>query len=253
MKVYQLVIGAGVVTTSLIALLIANPVRIVDSGNVGVVYRFGKVNSEVLQPGFNLVTPFITTVKPLDVKTQAAPEEFTALSKDGQQIKVTATTTYNNNPNEAAKTATFIGLENAKIKSIALQPKLLATVKSVIAKYSMEQIIANQFGISQEIEEGIVKELATQPSIQLTSINVTGIVLDSEVQQSIENKIIASQKKEQAVIDNQTAQIQAETNKTLSNSLSAILVQQEAVKKWNGQSSVFSLGDSKQPVIVQGK
>lgn len=252
MKVYSLLIGAGV-TTSLIALLIANPVRIVDSGNVGVVYRFGKVNSEVLQPGFNLVTPLVTTVRPLDIKTQAAPEEFTALSKDGQQIKVTATTTYNNNPSEAAKTAIYIGLDNEKIKSIALQPKLLATVKSVIAKYSMEQIIANQSGISQEIEAGIVKELATQPSIQLTSINVTGIVLDAEVQQSIENKIIASQKKEQAVIDNQTAQIQAETNKTLSNSLSAILVQQEAVKKWNGQSSVFSLGESKQPVIVQGK
>ena len=252
MKVYSLLIGAGV-TTSLIALLIANPVRIVDSGNVGVVYRFGKVSTKVLQPGFNLVTPFITTVKPLDIKTQAAPEEFAALSKDGQQIKVTATTTYNNNPNEAAKTATFIGLDNEKIKAIALQPKLLATVKSVIAKYTMGEIIANQSGISQEIEAGIIKELATQPSIQLTSINVTGIVLDAEVQQSIENKIIASQKKEQAVIDNQTAQIQAETNKTLSNSLSAILVQQEAVKKWNGQSSVFSLGESKQPVIVQGK
>ena len=117
----------------------------------------------------------------------------------------------------------------------------------------MEQIIANQSGISEEIEKGIISELNKQPTIELTSINVTGIVLDAEVQQSIENKIIASQKKEQAVIDNQTAQIQAETNKTLSNSLSVILVQQEAVKKWNGQSSVFSLGESKQPVIVQSK
>ena len=166
---------------------------------------------------------------------------------------MTATATYNNNSTEAAKTATYIGLENAKIKSIALQPKLLSTVKGVIAKYSMEQIIANQSGISEEIEKGIISELNKQPTIELTSINVTGIVLDAEVQQSIENKIIASQKKEQAVIDNQTAQIQAKTNKTLSNSLSAILVQQEAVKKWNGQSSVFSLGESKQPVIVQSK
>jgi regulator of protease activity HflC (stomatin/prohibitin superfamily) len=223
MKVYQVVIGATVVTSGLIGLLVANPVRIVESGNVGVIYKFGKVSTEVLQPGFNLVTPLITTVIPLDIKTQAAPEEFTALSKDGQQIRVTATTTYNNNPLEAAKTANTIGLDNAKIKSIALQPKLLVTVKGVIAKYSMEQIIANQSGISDEIEKGITNELAKQPTIELTSINVTGIVLDPEVQQSIENKIIASQKKEQAVIDNQTAQIQAETNKTLSNSLSAVL------------------------------
>ena len=248
---FALSLTAG--ATLVLFTFLANPVRIVDSGNVGVVYRFGKVSTEVLQPGFNLVTPLVTTVRPLDVKTQAAPEEFTALSKDGQQIKVTATATYNNNSTEAAKTATYIGLENAKIKSIALQPKLLSTVKGVIAKYSMEQIIANQSGISEEIEKGIISELNKQPTIELTSINVTGIVLDAEVQQSIENKIIASQKKEQAVIDNQTAQIQAKTNKTLSNSLSAILVQQEAVKKWNGQSSVFSLGESKQPVIVQGK
>ena len=249
---FALSLTAGA-TLVLFTFLLANPVRIVDSGNVGVVYRFGKVSTEVLQPGFNLVTPLVTTVRPLDVKTQAAPEEFNALSKDGQQIKVTATATYNNNSTEAAKTATYIGLENAKIKSIALQPKLLSTVKGVIAKYSMEQIIANQSGISEEIEKGIISELNKQPTIELTSINVTGIVLDAEVQQSIENKIIASQKKEQAVIDNQTAQIQAKTNKTLSNSLSAILVQQEAVKKWNGQSSVFSLGESKQPVIVQSK
>lgn len=253
MKAYQLVIGGSIATASLIALLLANPVRIVDSGNVGVIYRFGRVSQEVLQPGFNLVVPMITTVKSLDVKTQAAPEEFTALSRDGQQIKVTATATYNNNPNEAAKTANHIGLDNDKIKAIALQPKLLATVKSIIAKYSMEQVIANQSGISEEIEQSIINELATQPTIELTSINVTGIVLDPEVQQSIENKIIASQKKEQAKIDNETAQIQAETNKTLANSLSPMLVQQEAVAKWNGQSSVFSLGDNKQPVIVQGK
>ena len=81
---FALSLTAGA-TLVLFTFLLANPVRIVDSGNVGVVYRFGKVSTEVLQPGFNLVTPLVTTVKPLDIKTQAAPEEFTALSKDGQQ------------------------------------------------------------------------------------------------------------------------------------------------------------------------
>ena len=53
---FALSLTAGA-TLVLFIFLLANPVRIVDSGNVGVVYRFGKVSTEVLQPGFNLVTP----------------------------------------------------------------------------------------------------------------------------------------------------------------------------------------------------
>ncbi|MBD2201581.1 prohibitin family protein [Calothrix sp. FACHB-1219] len=251
MKVFQLI---SLLVGSILALLIwFGSVIIVQSGEVGVVYHFGKVSQETLSPGLNFAIPFITSVKSLDVKTQADEELFVTLSKDGQEIKVAATATYNNNPLVAADTAIHIGLENSLIKKIALQPKLLSTVKTVIAEYTMNDIISNQAGISEEIEQRIIKELESQPNIILTAINVTGISLDPQVQQSIENKVIASQKKEQAKIDNETAQITAQTNKVLADSLSPILVQQQAIEKWSGQSSVFSLGDNKQPVIVQSK
>jgi regulator of protease activity HflC (stomatin/prohibitin superfamily) len=50
MKSYQVNIGAGIILIGIIGLLITNPIRIIDSGTVGVIYKFGKVSQEVLQP-----------------------------------------------------------------------------------------------------------------------------------------------------------------------------------------------------------
>jgi regulator of protease activity HflC (stomatin/prohibitin superfamily) len=230
----------------------------VQEGTVHATYKFGQAQEQILTPGLNIVMPFVTSTKQLDVSTKSIPEKFTGLTSDGQLVNVTATANYNINGAHAAQTARLIILTGDKdkdietIKNVSLQPTLLAVVKQVIAKYPISYIIANQAAIADEIEAGINTTLKTQSVVTLQNFVVTGLVLDPEVQQAIELKAIAIQKQQQAEIDLKTAETIAKNNEIISKSLTPVLLQDAAIKKWNGNSSVFTVGGSTNstPVIV---
>ena len=257
MNLIQLI--SGISALAVIAAVGFGSVVLVQEGTVHAVYKFGEAQQQILTPGLNLVTPFITSTKQLDVSTKSIPETFTSLTQDGQQVTIKATANYNVNGVHASQTAKLVMLTGDRdrdaelIRSVALQPILLGEVKQVIAKYPISYVISNQAGIGEEIVKGINEILKTQSVISLQSFVVTGIVLDEQVQQAIENKAIALQKQAQAEIDLKTAKIIADNNKIISESLTPVLLQDAAIKKWNGNSSVFTVGSSNSgstPVIV---
>lgn len=223
----------------------------VQEGTVHTVYRFGKVQEQILTPGLNLVVPFITSTKQLDVSTKSVAEKFKSLTFDGQEVTITATANYNINPANASQTARIVILTGDKdkdsetIKSFGLQPIMLGQVKQVIAKYPVSYIISNQAAIAEEIIKGINENLSTQSVITLQSFTVTGIVLDEKVQQTIENKA-------QAEIELKTAETIAKNNKIISDSLTPVLLQKALIDKWNGNSlTAPSIGPSPStPVII---
>jgi regulator of protease activity HflC (stomatin/prohibitin superfamily) len=115
----------------------------------------------------------------------------------------------------------------------------------------MTHIINNQAAVSQEIIELINTSLANQAIINLQNLAITGIVLDPEVQASIEAKAIATQEQEAAVIKAETAKILAQQNDILFKSLTPQILQQKAIEKWNGNTLVFGNGTSNTPIILQ--
>lgn len=252
----QAIVG-GIAATS-IALIGFGSIVPVQEGTVHAVYRFGRAQEQVLTPGLNLVVPFITSTKQLDVSTKSVPEKFTSLTSDGQQVTITATANYNINGLHASQTARLVILTGDKdkdsesIKNVALQPILLGEVKQVIAKYPISYVISNQAAIAEEIVKGINENLRQQSVITLQSFVVTGIILDEQVQQSIENKAIALQRQQQAEIDLKTAETIAKNNKIISDSLTSTLLQKALVDKWNGNSlTAPSIGSSTStPVII---
>jgi regulator of protease activity HflC (stomatin/prohibitin superfamily) len=254
---YLTLSGLGVAGLIAIAAAIGS-VATVQQGTVHVKYIFGEVQPQILVPGVNFVVPFITATKPVDVSIKALPESFSGLSSDGQKITITATSTYNVNPAHlatAVKNNLLITGDLAKdavyIDATALEPYLLAAVKQVISKYSMTHIINNQAAVSQEIIELINVSLANQAIINLQNLAITGIVLDPEVQASIEAKAIATQEQEAAVIKAETAKILAQQNKILSDSLTPQILEQKAIEKWNGNTFVFGNRTSNTPIILQ--
>lgn len=58
----------------------------VDSGYVGIVTHFGKIEDRVLPAGFH-VTSYFEHVNPLNVRTQIHKTELVAFSADIQQVK----------------------------------------------------------------------------------------------------------------------------------------------------------------------
>lgn len=226
----------------------------VDQGTVHAVYKFGKVQEQLLSPGLNLVTPYITSTKPVDVSVKAVPKSFPSLTSDGQTINVTATVTYNVNAEHVPATARTIiltgnlDIDNKKISDVALEPLLLASVKQVVSQNTMSAIISNQEEISEKIIDEMNAKLSNQSIIDLKGLAITGIILDNEVQRAIEAKAIATQEQEAALIKAETAKITAQQNDTVSKSLTPSILQQQAIEKWDGHSLVFG---SNTPVMLQ--
>jgi hypothetical protein len=67
---------------------------------------------------------------------------------------------------------------------------------------------------------------------------VTGFVLDTEVQKSIEQKQIAIQEKQRKMTELETAQIEAQRLKTLDAVLSDRILLKQAIDKWDGSSMI---------------
>jgi regulator of protease activity HflC (stomatin/prohibitin superfamily) len=108
----------------------------------------------------------------------------------------------------------------------------------------MQEVIENQARISGEIREDIIKELDKQGYVNFRDFAVTGFVLDTEVQKSIEQKQIAIQEKQRKMTELETAQIEAQRLKTLDAVLSDRILLKQAIDKWDGSSMIPPMAGS---------
>ena len=211
---------------------------IVESGNVGIVSSFGKVQAEPVAPGISFVFPGLRDISQLSIRTIALPEEFTSLTKDSQKIIVAATATFAIAPEAAPQAYIQIGRNIQTIQATVVQPVLLSAVKNVISQYAMTFIIENQATVATEIKADIIKQLQQAGYINFQDFNVTGFILDPDVQKAVEQKQIAIQEQERKKTELVTAGIEAERLKTLDSALTERILMKQAIDKWNGNSLV---------------
>lgn len=211
---------------------------IVESGNVGIVSSFGKVQAEPIEPGISLVFPPLREINQLSIRTVALAQEFTSLTKDSQKIIVAATATFSIAPKAAPQAYIQIGRSVQAIQNTVVQPVLLSAVKNVVSKYAMTFIIENQAPVATEIKQDIIKQLQQAGYINFQDFNVTGFILDADVQKAVEQKQIAIQEQERKRTELVTAGIEAERLKVLDSALTERVLMKQAIDKWDGSSLV---------------
>ncbi len=222
----------------LIFVLLISGCTIVESGNVGIVSSFGKVQASPVEPGISFIFPGLRDISQLSIRTIALPEEFTSLTKDSQKIIVAATATFSIAPQAAPQAYIQIGRNVQTIQATVVQPVLLSAVKNVISQYAMTFIIENQAIVATEIRVDIIKQLQQAGYINFQDFNVTGFILDPDVQKAVEQKQIAIQEQERKKTELVTAGIEAERLKALDSALTERILMKQAIDKWNGNSLV---------------
>ena len=85
----------------LVLFLLAQSVRVVPAGHVGVVDFFGKVSSRTLPSGINLVNP-LARVVPMSVRTQEDKETMSVPSKEGLNVALEISILYRLKEEKAA-------------------------------------------------------------------------------------------------------------------------------------------------------
>lgn len=235
-----------VVIVAAVIIVALNCFTIVEAGHTGVVVTLGKVNEGVLQEGMHAKLPFVQDVVKIDnriVKLNVSTEAF---SKDLQSVSTELAVNYRVDRDKSFSIYKNIG---ANYEAVLLEPAVNEVLKAITARYTAEESVTNRAMISEGLIDGLNEKL-NSIGLYVTDVNIINFDFSDAFINAIEEKQIAQQQLLKAETDKQTAitnaqasaetvrikaQAEAEANKTISESLTAIMLEYSKIEKWNGR------------------
>ncbi len=215
----------------------------INPGQQGVLMTWGAVDPVTLPPGLHFKIPMVQSVVRIDVRVQNFTAEESAASLDLQNVSTTVATNWHITADDTGWIYQNLGSESSLADKI-LRPIISNAAKAVTAHYNAEDLIVRRDAVRNEIEQHIIQ--AVKPyRIVVNSVNVTDFQFSHDYAQAIEQKQVAQQRAQQAQYDLQRAQVvaqqrivearaQSEAQTLIRDTITPIIVQQEAVHKWDG-------------------
>jgi len=246
------VIGV-VIAIFAILLITINPIAIVGVGERGVKVTLGQVSPQSYVEGIHIVTPFISKIHTMNVKTQRDSYTTEVYTKDIQQARITYVANYNLQPQNVHKMYREVGKDYV---NVILLPVIEGTIKDVIGKWNAQDLVANRERATDEILKKLQDQLADR-YINVTDFQMTEIKYSSTFEKAIESKVTAEQ--EALTARNKTVQVQEEARQKVisaeaeaksmairANALTQnkALVQYEAVQKWDGKLPTYNMSNA---------
>ncbi|BAZ21184.1 band 7 protein like [Kalymmatonema gypsitolerans NIES-4073] len=237
---------------------IFKPFTIVNTGERGVVMRFGQVQNVILDEGIHPIMPIVTSVKKLSVRVQKTDIESQAGTKDLQTIKIAVSLNWHIEPTQVNKVYQRIRDQEQIINAIIL-PAITEVIKAATPKKTAEQILKERADLKAEIDNSIKLRLATY-GLYTDDVSLVNVSFSPEFAAAIEAKQIAEQQAKQAdyvalkaakdaEAEVNRAKGQAEAQKLLRQNLTPQILQQQAIQKWDGHFPQVMGGSSALPLI----
>jgi len=195
--------AAGILIGVIVIALVLQALVTVQAGTVGVVKRLGAVRQE-LKPGLHVIVPFIDTVVifPTLKKTYEASDApqssmadypdiiVSALTSDGQQIKVGLTARFMIEPGKAAWILQNLGSEREYVEKV-VKTEIRGSGRRVPTKFAAYDLYTKK---SYEAQQTLFDEIA--PKFQangliLDEIVIRNITFTTEYAKTLEEKQIA--------------------------------------------------------------
>lgn len=254
----KILLGVFIGIFILIIITVFSSMTTVPTGYVGIKTRFGKVQDDVINEGFNFKTPFIEKIVKIDCKTKKIEISSESSTKDMQTVNASIAVNYN----VKKDTANILYKEVGKdYEDIVIKPAILEAIKSTMAQYTAEELITKRAEVSSKIQETLTNKIKDR-GFEITEFNITNIDFSEEYDKAIEAKAVKQQEVISAQADYEKQKIQNEkeisiaekdakvmelqnqqiTDKTLE--LKRLEVQQKLIEKWNGALPTTTLGDN---------
>lgn len=194
-------------------------------GYVGVVYSMnGGVQDEVLTQGWHLLAPtkkvkeftigneqFVLTKDSRD----GSPEDdsFMVSTADNANISISFQMSYRFRQADVVTTyKRFRGLSGEDIVNQRVRTVLKAKISEVTTFHTMMDIYSGDRGaINTEITEFLNEELGEAYGIEVIDASIIDVHPDAQLQQTIDDRVKAMQRKQQAEAEQETIKVQNET------------------------------------------
>ena len=232
---------ATLVSGAIVAIILISLVSCfytVDTGERGVVLRFGSLSS-VANEGLNFKVPVADNVKIISIRDKNLTIHTEVSSSDIQTIAVDVALVYSLDPNEVGRIFQTYG-EN--IENTLICPTLSEKVNAVIAEYPIETFVEKRAEISNKINSSFSEQVAGT-GIKVKSLLITNHDFSDDFNKAIEDKKIAEQGALTAKFTLERMKLEAEAQKVKQASLSPLVLQEMAINKWNGQLPQYFSGE----------
>jgi regulator of protease activity HflC (stomatin/prohibitin superfamily) len=251
---------------------ISSMFAVVPAGHVGVVTLFGKVERWTLSEGFHLVNPLVRVTN-MSAQIQVSQGGYDGASADMQTVHTQFAMNYRLLPDKAAEVFQKVGLG---YEATIIGPAAQESLKAVLAQHRAAEILHARHAIKSDVQERLSVWLRKY-GVELKECSIINIAFDKEYESAIRAKQVQEQQAEQKKYEVLKAQRQAEItqanalgdanaareaakgaadalqvrgeaeaeyNKKVSESLSAILVQQQYLTRWDGKLPQYMMGES---------
>ena len=242
----KLPLGTVILATILFIALISSfsAFFTVETGERGVVLRWGKLNS-VAGEGLNFKMPFVDEVKYLSIRDQNLAIRSEVSSSDIQTITVEVSLVYSLNPSEIGQIYQTYG---SNIENTLIRPTLSEKINAVIAEYPIEAFVEKRAEISNRINSTFANQVSGS-GIMVKSLLIVNHDFSDDFNKAIEEKKIAEQGALTAKFTLERMKLEAEAQKLKQASLSAMVLQEMAINKWDGKLPQYFSG-SQLPFIT---
>ena len=197
----------AIVILIIIGVVVTASVKIVDSGNRGVLLHWNAVDlsSPPLEEGLHFVAPFQDEVINIEVRTLKYANDARSASKDLQTVETTVTVNYHPDKEQVHRLYKNLGLD---YENRVIQPAIEETVKQVTANYNAEELITKRPQVKADIEASISERL-NQFDVVTDVISITDFEFSPLFARAIESKVEAEQKALKAENDLRRIEVEA--------------------------------------------
>lgn len=208
---------------SLIAAVVC--MEIIPAGYVGVVYSMnGGVQDELLTQGFHIVSP-TKKVKLFTIGNEQliltkderegskGDDSFMVSTADNANISVSFQMSYRFRQDKIVDTyKRFRGMSGEDIVNSRVRTVLKAKISEITTFYTMMDIYSGDRGkINTEITDFLNEKLGEEYGIEVIDASIIDVHPDEQLQQTIDDRVKAMQRKQQAEAEQETIKVQNET------------------------------------------
>ena len=190
-------------------------------GYEGVVYSMnGGVQKETLIQGWHFVSPtkkvreFAISEEQLNL-THDKGDSFQVSTSDNAGIAISFQMSYHFVSDKIVDTySRFRGMDGDDVINNRVKTVLKSKISEVTAKYSMMDIYSGaRSTINKELTEYLNKEFYDDYGVEVVNASIVDVHPDEQLQKTINDRVTALQKKQQAEAEQETIKVEAETKK----------------------------------------
>ncbi|WP_373899081.1 SPFH domain-containing protein [Haloimpatiens sp. FM7315] len=178
---------------ALVLLILLSSIKIVNTGYVFVVERFGQFH-RILEPGWHMVIPFADFVrKKISTKQQILDiQPQTVITKDNVNISIDNVIFYKVLNSKDA----VYNIEDYKSGIIY---STITNMRNIVGDMSLDEVLSGRDRINNKLLE-IVDEITDAYGIKILSVEIKNIIPPAEIQQAMEKQMKAERDKRATIL-----------------------------------------------------